>query len=69
MNKTTRRLPDADTVKGVAGDEVAPSGNPLISILTWPVKPFCPATVIIVGGLIVPAVMESVEGLTDTLKF
>src|SRR5882762_4926682 len=37
-------------------------------MFTVPAKPFCPATVITAGGLMVPTVMESADGFADKLK-
>jgi hypothetical protein len=61
-------LTPTDSTSGDAGDDIAPGGNPVIATFTAPLKPFCPTTEITTGGLMVPTVMEVVEGFTDKLK-
>ena len=56
-------------MRGDDGDEVEPCGNPVIATFTVPAKPFCPETVIVTAGPMVPTVMEMAEGLMDKLKF
>lgn len=55
-------------MRGDGCEEVAPGGNPVITTLTAPLKPFCPTTEITTDGLIVPTVMESADGFVDKLK-
>jgi hypothetical protein len=68
MNIKAWAVPGAESTNGDAGDDIAPGGNPVIATLTGARKPFCPTTEITTCGLMVPTVMEIVEGLRENLK-
>jgi hypothetical protein len=61
-------LPSTGIMKGEGGEEVAPCGNPVIATFTAPLKPLCPTIEITNGGVIVPTVIESADGVIDKLK-
>jgi hypothetical protein len=55
-------------VNGEAGEDVEPSGRPLIDTVTAPLNPFPDSTEIRAGGPFVPKVMGSKEGDTTRAK-